>query len=82
MGGKDTTSTNGQFRWLYGASSNDELADTSFVTWWTSYPNADCNYLLQGRSGIELGKWYDNPNSDRRHCLCQRRYRNGIEISP
>ena len=77
LGGYDTSSTNGQFRWLYGASSNDELADTSFVTWnLSSDPDANYNYLVQFRSGTDLGKWYDYTIEYDRHCLCQRRYRN------
>ena len=76
LGGSDTSSTNGQFRWLYGKSSNDELANTSFVTW-NKQPKLNDDYLGAFVSGAAFGKWYDgNAGFAPRRCLCQIRYRN------
>ena len=89
MGGYDTTSTNGQFVWLYGKNSNNEPADTSFVTWWdyqVNYPLVDYHGLTMvvfSDSSIS-SKWYDNRVDIRSsgsyvYCLCQKRYRNSMD---
>ena len=81
FGGYDTASTNGQCRFLYGKNSNDELADMSFVSWFdATSPSTSSDYLTMPRSGSSIGKWADVSASfsqtDARHCLCQKRYRN------